>query len=389
MNTCRSDFPGSWCSRVAQELQRIWYLPPEAACLRRWRPLFHFSSAIYQLAFDHQRKQVSRHSSRQRLPVPVVSVGNLVVGGTGKTPMSMWLAEHFRRQGWRTAVLSRGYGRSTSEVGKVPSDADRCRLAERFGDEPVLMSLKLGDTPVWVGKSRYQCGLAAIQQSGAELLILDDGFQHWALHRDLDLVLLNAGNALGNGWLLPLGPLREPVDHLQRAGAIIVTQAQDAAGSQLLQDQLRRRLAGKPVFACRYCVAQARWGLSGAPVMGEVLRDQPAVVFAGIARPESFFQAVRNMGVRIVAGFVFPDHHRFQAKDLRRLIAPVLSGEARFLVTTEKDAVRLPLDLREMVVTLTVELDFAEDHSRFVAFLGERVGRPLERDSPIAADDLL
>jgi tetraacyldisaccharide 4'-kinase len=376
MNVCRYAFPGSWYSRVAQELQSFWYLSPEAPRLRRWRPLLQVSSAIYQLACEHQRKRMSGKGSRRNLSVPVISVGNLVVGGTGKTPMSMWLADHFRRQGRRTAVLSRGYGRSTGEVREVPLDADRCRLAERFGDEPVLMSLKLGGTPVWVGKSRYQCGLAAIRQSRAELLILDDGFQHWALHRDLDLVLLDTGNPFGNGWLLPLGPLREPVGHLNRAGAVIVTQAQDAAGTQLLRDQLRRRLAGKPVFACRYRMAQARWGLSGPPVPWEVLRNQPAVVFAGIARPESFFQAVRSLGVKIVAGFVFPDHHPFQPKDIRTVVAPVLSGEARLILTTEKDAVRLPVEFQEMVVTLAVELDFAEDHSRFVAFLEERLGCP-------------
>ena len=308
---------------------------------------------------------------RQHLPVPVISVGNLVVGGTGKTPMSMWLADHFRHQGRRVAVLSRGYGRSSTEVSEVFLGPHLCRLAERFGDEPVLMSVKLGGAPVWVGRSRYLSGLAAIDRGGAELLILDDGFQHWSLHRNLDLVLLDANNPFGNGWLLPLGPLREPVEHLARAHAIILTHAEDVLKTQELQHQLHLSFADKPVFSCQYRVVAARWGLHGPTVPWEVLRDLPVVVFAGIARPESFFRMVQALGVRVVAGFAFPDHHPYQAQDLRSVLAPFIAGDARLLLTTEKDAVRLPAELQEKVVTLAVEVDFGEDRSRFVAFLDQ------------------
>ncbi len=339
----------------------------------RLRSLFRITSTVYRLAYEYQRERAVKRRPRTHLPVGVISVGNLVVGGTGKTPMSMWLARHFQHAGYHVAVLSRGYGRSSGQVEEVKLDKDWRTLAGRYGDEPVLMSLKLGEIPIWVGRNRLLGGEMAIEKSGAQFLILDDGFQHWPMERDLDLVLLDANNPFGNGWLLPLGPLREPVQQLERAQALIITQAHDVAKKLELQRELGRLFPGKPLFACRYRVVAARLGLDGPVVPWETLRNQPVVVFAGIAKPESFFQMVAGLGVRIVDRFGFPDHHLYLPQDLTTLFASVAAARANLLLTTEKDAVRLPMELRKNVVTLAVDLDFEEDYFRFVSFLREHV----------------
>jgi tetraacyldisaccharide 4'-kinase len=284
----------------------------------------------------------------------------------------VWLANHLQSLGIAVAVLSRGYGRSSKGVAQVLVGSDLESAARQFGDEPTLMATKLLNTPVWVGQHRSQSGRAAIKESGAQLLILDDGYQHWGLDRDLDLVLVDARMPWGNGHLLPLGPLREPVEHLDRAHAIIITHRDGDPEECLgLRDQLHQRFPGKPLFTCRFHPAQPRWGLNGPGVPWEFVNRHPAVVFAGIAKPDPFFQAVREMGVRSVLNLSFADHHCYRRADLVRILKPVRAGEANWLLTTEKDAVRLPASVLDLVATVAVEVDLGEDHVRFMDYLNQ------------------
>ncbi|HAA04725.1 MAG TPA: tetraacyldisaccharide 4'-kinase, partial [Syntrophobacteraceae bacterium] len=299
------------------------------------------SSALYGKLCQRRQRRIGTSGGRRRLPVPVISVGNLVVGGTGKTPLTMWLAKQLQDRGISLAVLSRGYGRSAKGVSKVLLESDLRCSTERFGDEPVLMATRLSRVPVWVGRQRSRSGEAAIRQSGAQLLILDDGYQHWGLERDLDVVLVDAKSPWGNGHLLPLGPLREPSEHLNRAHVIVITHRQgDTQRGMELRDQLQQRFPRKPVFVCHLRPSGTRWGLDGATVPVEIMSRYPAVVFAGIGRPESFFQTAQRMGVRSALNLVFPDHHAYQRSDVEQILAPVFAGKARWLLTTEKDAVR-------------------------------------------------
>jgi tetraacyldisaccharide 4'-kinase len=353
-------------------LHRIWYLSPEPAAVARILRALHGTSLLYDRLSQRRRQRARLSGACRRLPVPVISVGNLVVGGTGKTPLTMWLADHLQGQGITVAVLSRGYGRSSKGVAQVVVTPDLAGAARQFGDEPTLMATKLSNSPVWVGRQRSQSGKAAIKENGAQLLILDDGYQHWGLDRDLDLVLVDAEMPWGNGHLLPLGPLREPVEHLDRAHAIVITHREGNPENCLeLRDQLQQRFPAKPLFACRFHLAPPRWGLDGSSVPREFVNRHPAVVFAGIAKPDPFFQVAWEMGVHSALNLRFADHHYYQPADLARILAPVLAGEAHWLLTTEKDAVRLPASVRDLVATVAVELDFGEDHVRFLDYLNQ------------------
>jgi tetraacyldisaccharide 4'-kinase len=329
-------------------------------------------STLYGLLSQRRQHRTRVSGACRRLPVPVISVGNLVVGGTGKTPLTIWLANHLQGLGITVAVLSRGYGRSSKGVAQVLVGSDLESAARQFGDEPTLMATKLSNSPVWVGRHRSESGKRAIEKSGAQLLILDDGYQHWGLDRDLDLVLVDAKMPWGNGHLLPLGPLREPVENLHRAHAIVITDREGNPKECLgLRDKLQDRFPDKPLFTCHFHPTQPHWGLDGPSMPWEIMNRHPAVVFAGIAKPDPFFQVAREMGVHSALNLRFTDHHCYQPADLARILAPVLAGEAHWLLTTEKDAVRLPASVRDLVATVAVEVDFGEDHVRFTDYLNQ------------------
>lgn len=295
------------------------------------------------------------------MPAFVVSVGNLVVGGTGKTPFTLWLAEHLTEHGFRVAVLSRGYGGSINEVAQVPGTGDTLPLARRFGDEPVLMARRLRNVPVWVGRNRYDAGLAAVRTSEARVLILDDGFQHLALARDLDLVLLDSRNPFGNGHVLPLGPLREPIKHLGRASAIILTRADDADRNEASRRLIRERFPDKPVFSCVHRLTGPAHGLGGPAIGFDRLSRAPAGAFAGIARPQSFFEALRHAGVHLKRHWAFPDHHLYTRHDLQAILDGVRRDGLHWLLTTEKDYVRLPSWFQSITLAVGITLDFGAD----------------------------
>jgi tetraacyldisaccharide 4'-kinase len=359
--------------RVVSRLAHLWNTPPDAGFPEPWLTVLRSASKIYGKALHHAQQRAMQPGYRQHLPALVISIGNLVTGGTGKTPLTLWLARHLVDRGRRVAVLSRGYGRQQQGVSRVATTAGTRSQVRHFGDEPVLLATKLADTPVWVGRQRSTSGRAAIHSSRAEILILDDGFQHLALYRDLDLVLLDADNPWGNGALLPLGPLREPLEHLTRADALILTRAADAQATQRLRAQLHKQFQGKPIFACQHRWTALRWGLGGPALPVGVLRDQPVLAFAGIARPASFLQMLRGSGLKVVEKKIFPDHHFYRPHELAELLSIAAAKNARFLVTTEKDAVRLPKAYQAMVVTVEIEIDFGTDRNYFITYLEQRL----------------
>jgi len=251
-----------------------------------------------------------------RLNHPVVSVGNLTVGGTGKTPLVIALAEEFRKRGTHPVILSRGYGRTSRGVLVTASNW------QESGDEPFLMKLRLGNVPVVVGADRYEAGLLAERKDLGNLFILDDGFQHRRLHRDVDIVTIDPVEWARDERMLPGGPWREPRSAVTRAHAACV---QDTGGVPV-------PVLPIPVFTVRHEIEGIyRDGLSVAP---ETLRSSDVVAFAGIAKPERFFAALESLGIRPVNCVRFRDHHHYSRREIDRLC-----GE--MLITTEKDAVRL------------------------------------------------
>jgi tetraacyldisaccharide 4'-kinase len=255
----------------------------------------------------------------------------------------------------------------------VPAAGAGYQDAWQYGDEPVLMAYRAKSIPVWVGKDRWRSGNLAIQAGGADTLIMDDGFQHLALDRSLDIVLLDAQNPFGNGALLPLGPLREPPAHLQRADAIVLTRAEPPAESAKTRSRITSLFPGKPVFSCIHRLAGLRREIDGDCLPLTALEGKKAVAFAGIARPESFFQHLRQAGVVLSGTFAFPDHYRYLRDDMLMLVKAMRESEARFLLSTEKDFFRIPPEFQAFTLATVVEIDFLLDHEAFCGFLIERL----------------
>lgn len=307
--------------------------------------LYEAATALRNTMFDRGTIP-SRHLDR-----PVISVGNLSVGGAGKTPFVIALGEQLKARGVPFDVLSRGYGRNTRGVLVVDPKGG----AETFGDEPLLIARRLG-VPVIVGESRYRAGLTAERKSSSQLHILDDGFQHRSLARDFDIVLLTDRDFVDN--LLPSGRLREPFSSLARADAVVLPRGL-AADHPALRDKTIWRTDRELVLPTSLA----------APV-----------VFCGIARPEQFFAQVRAAGIVPVAEIAFRDHHAYNSADIRTLIGAAGDRNGDGFLTTEKDAVNLgPLqaDLRPFVVaTLTVTI---EDASAVVDAILARIENRMPR----------
>jgi tetraacyldisaccharide 4'-kinase len=324
--------------------------------------LLKAASRLYEKAL--QKDQARRRKKLVKLPTPVISIGNLSTGGTGKTPVTIWMCEFLVKMGLHPAVLTRGYGRRGNSPGRVPLLGNHAELSDLFGDEPVMISEHLPSTPVWVGRDRAASGKAALARGAVDVFVLDDGFQHLALDRDLDIVLLDCRSPFGNGFVLPAGPLREPCSNLKRADAFVITHVDTDAGAAL-KDKLERLFPGIPVFTCRHKVR----GISlrkGEPVFDpKALFNRRAVVFAGIAGPEGFFKHIRQAGIRICESFGFPDHYRYTAGDFARIFHAASEHGAEVIITTAKDAVRIPPPYRDSVSVAEIGIDFGPDQEGF------------------------
>lgn len=303
----------------------FWYGPPGWAAV-----------ALTPLSWLWRLGGALRATKPQAAPVPVLCVGNLVAGGTGKTPVVRDLVARLRSRDVAAASLSRGHG------GRLPGPqlVDPVRHdAGDVGDEPLLLAMS---NPAWIGRDRVAAA-RAMAAAGVDAIIMDDGFQNHALRKDLSLIVVDGGAGFGNGRVMPAGPLREPVDTgLSRADALVVI----GEGPGLAA---ARAVAG----ACP--LLTARLVPDGAVADG--LRDRPVLAFAGIGRPAKFFATLRDTGARLVAECSFDDHHPFSEAELSTLAAHAVR-EGAILVTTEKDAMRLTPAWRERVMTLPVRLSW-------------------------------
>lgn len=302
-------------------------------------------AALRNAAFAAGWKRVSR------APVPVLSVGNLTVGGTGKTPTVTWLCERLRARGERPGVLARGYGRAPGA---------------RLNDEGEMLQRRLP----WLLQEQDPDRVAGAQrlaQNGATTIVLDDGFQHRRLHRDLDLVCLDAELPFGNGQCLPAGDLREWPSGLRRADLVLLTRAGRLSASQLDARVQRLRALARdphlPVFACEHgpldAIARTRGTSGGEVVSLERLSGLRAVLLTAVARPDSVRRTVEDLGVEVVQDLRFRDHHRFTAGELAAAEAAALRHGAK-LLTTEKDDARIDANGPDRLV-LRIGLRFLHD----------------------------
>lgn len=327
---------------------------------------------FYAMAVASRNRGFDLHPERaERADLPVVSVGNLSTGGTGKTPLTLFLAEGLMGAGIETAILSRGHGgkRPRDPMGVEP-DTDPAAS----GDEPALMARRLGAGRVFVGRRRIEAArLARVERSGLRALLLDDGFQHRALHRDLDLLLLDGTRLWGNGHMLPLGDLREPMKNARRAHALLVTRAGRVRDRGAVEAWWRKHGSGGPVFWLDFRIARLR-PLEGAPIALPEPDPAPAFAWCGLGNPEAFFADLRSAGVPMRDAARFSDHHGPSAEELEALDAEARHIGATRLICTEKDAVKLTEDhLAALTLPLFVAEQRVEGGDGLLAFVKARL----------------
>ena len=297
--------------------------------------LYWLGLKIYRLAYDLNLVRTTR------LPVPVISIGNLTVGGTGKTCAAAAIAAACVARGRRPAILSRGYGRRDGTACTVVSDGERV-VADHLtaGDEPALLASAIPGAAVVVGKDRRETGRLAVENLHADVLILDDGFQYWRLEKDREIVLIDALAPFGSGLLIPAGILREPLSHLRRADEVWLTHT-DLAG-EVQVNSIRRRLGrffkGRIVDTIHAPIA-LRPLESSSPMSVSELQGRRVVALSGIGNPLAFELTLRRLGAQVLP-VRFPDHHHYEAADLRAVERFARRRQA-IIVTTEKDAIRL------------------------------------------------
>jgi tetraacyldisaccharide 4'-kinase len=313
--------------------------------------------SLYGQVMRVRRRRMERRPQRQRrLSKPVISVGNLSMGGTGKSPVvaaiAQWLVDH----GERPAILSRGYGRAETVDGVVVvSDGTRVQEGvDRSGDEPLMLARQVPGAAVCVSPDRHLAGTLAERRLGCTVHVLDDGFQHLQLARDLDVLVTRVGE-IPQGRVIPMGRLREPMDAAARAQVLVVSDATSGAASTeawalgISQSCGASRVLGHPVRM-------------GGPDPGSRIPEPGSIVaVAGIANPSRFFDALKESGANVVDALAFADHHRYSRGDLDRIAGKVQSSGADAVFTTDKDAVRfeslgeLPFALYRVPLVVTFE----------------------------------
>lgn len=343
---------------MSGRLERMWYPPQEESAAERWvrAPLSLLSGAYGAgAAFQRWRYRTGRLPTVRTEKTPVVSVGNLTVGGSGKTPCVMALTERLVAKGLRVAVLSRGYGRQSGEDRILKDGAPEADWRE-VGDEPLLIARRCPQALVLVGRDRGRLALEAERTHGAQIILLDDGMQHRRLERDLELVVIDARAGFGNGHLLPRGPLREPLPLLETGDLFWI---REAPGTREDPRHIQGvRLPDRPCVQVREVVSGVR--IDGARVLPGTLQGKRVWAFSGIARPERFRRTLVEQGAEVVGHTAFADHHPFGQAELASLQARA-AAEGVPLITTEKDAVRLPVGFGAWVLELSLELTAGED----------------------------
>jgi tetraacyldisaccharide 4'-kinase len=333
-------------------------------------------SPLYGAVVKARNRAFDAHSERAaRLPCPVVSVGNLSTGGTGKTPLTLFLAQGLQEAGWGNAVVSRGYG---GKRAVDPMDVQPQSDPRQTGDEPLLMARRLGPNRVVVGRKRYHASLRALDLvPRPKVILLDDGFQHRALHRDLDLLVVDGVRLWGNGRMLPLGDLREPMASAARAHALIVTRASRVKDRAVVESWWRDVGSGGPIFWVDFRIGALRGALGGARSPLPEAEAPPAFAWCGLGHPEAFFADLLVAGVPWVGTARFRDHEIPSPRRFLLMQRRAQAEGATRLVCTEKDAVKLrPLHYAVLEMPLLVAEQEVVGGEALLGWILERLTSP-------------
>jgi len=292
-----------------------------------------------------------------RLPRPVISIGNITVGGTGKTPVAARIARDLLSRGYRVAVLSRGYGGSLEGRSCVVSDGKNLLLnAADCGDEPYLLASTVSGLIVVIGSDRHAAGQLAMQFM-PDVFLLDDGFQHLRLHRDLNILLLDYSRPFGNGMTLPAGLLRENVSALRRSDLILFTRA------PIKGAEININTHGIPYCISSHTIVDLLQLATGRPLPVSEYKGKKIMAFAGIADPDLFFDGLRGLGLNLVHCISYPDHEAYDEKRAGEIMDAMQSSGAELIVTTEKDGVKIKGLSRELTgYMLLARLDLTIDN---------------------------
>ncbi len=333
-------------------LNRLWYHKKHRL----------FGAALAPLSWTYRAGLAIARAGTEARKVgkPVVSVGNLTAGGSGKTPLIIELARMLADRGQRVAVVSRGYRRMTRGVLVVHLPGGPVLSADEAGDEPVLISLRCPAAGVVVGEDRVAACRLAVERFDPGVILCDDAFQHRKLHRDLDIVAVHAGYGLGNAHLLPRGPLREPRSALKRANLVVFTHASGGdAGS--LRGIVPENI---PTAACAFLPNGFTAGADLRPASPGI--DGPVVAACAVAHPDGFFETCHQAGLSVAATMVFPDHHRFMPADIAAMAALAAKHGASVVVVSEKDQVRLAFrDAPVRFLALRIQAKWVDEQSQF------------------------
>ena len=354
-------------------------------------PILYLMSLVYG-GLQKIRATCYRHQiiKSKRLPCKVISVGNITVGGTGKTPLTIYLAQRLQHFGYTVSVISRGYKGRLEKTGGIVSDGKQTMLtAEQSGDEPYMLAAQLQDIPVIVGQNRFKSGMLAADRYGPDVVILDDAFQHMRLARDINLVLLDSDQPFGNFHLLPRGILREPIAALGRADAFILTRSQKTPNAMkpAVADRLKPLLSVRPLFTSRhipYCCRIIRGHRQRCPAMNNLsgandlsfLKNRKVFAFSGIARNDDFRSTIEKLECEVSGFFEFADHYTYSEIERSSIVNAAQNSKAELLITTDKDYARMGcsghwgLDL----VVIGVKISLGDDENQFDDFIKQGLG---------------
>jgi tetraacyldisaccharide 4'-kinase len=362
------------------------------------RSLLSMVSKVYGGAVKLRRIFYKKNIlTSKKLSCPIISIGNITVGGTGKTPMTIYVAQAVKKLGHNVAVISRGYKGKAEKNGGIVSDGKVLLMTpEIAGDEPYMMAKRLKDVPVIVGKNRFKAGRQAISKFDPDVIVLDDGFQHLTLQRDLDIVLLDYHKPFGNRHLLPRGVMREPISALLSADAIIMTKSDTVKNNNetsLLLRKLRFFERKKPVyrsfhhpFVYRIIKGEKKISWNNMQEVQrqnlDCIKGRTGFAFSGLADNYNFLRTLKSLKCNVSGFMEFPDHHPYSERDLEEILSAAKKSMSKCLITTEKDYVRIAhkIDWSDDLFVIGIEIDFGADKKRFNAYIKDWIENRYESD---------